>query len=169
MIHQLFEQLGIRPDLILVNIVSFLLLLWLLKKLLFGPVTKLLDARTQEIRSDYESAENEKARMEQLRAEYEAKLADVAEEARAKIAAAVHEGQEMKQQIIAEARGKAEDILRRGAEELAREHDKAISQLRSEVVELATEVAGKAVARALDDEAHRRLIREFIEGIGADK
>ena len=166
--HSLFEQLGIRPDLILVNIISFLILLWLLKKFLFKPIAAMLDSRSEEIADSYKAADEEKARMEQIRSEYEAKLADVAAEAREKIAQAINEGQSAKQQILAEARAKAEEILKRGEEELTRERDKTIIQLRAEVVDLAIEAAGKAVSRSLDEESHRRLVREFVESIGKD-
>jgi len=166
--RSLFEQLGVRPDLILVNVISFLILLWLLKKFLFKPIAAMLDSRAEEIADSYKAADEEKARMEQIRSEYEAKLADVAAEAREKIAQAINEGQSAKQQILAEARAKAEEILKRGEEELARERDKTIIQLRAEVVDLAIEAAGKAVARSLDEESHRRLVREFVESIGKE-
>ena len=168
-VRSLFEQLGIRPDLILVNIISFLVLFWLLKRFLFGPITTMLDSRSEEIEGSYKAAGDEKARMEQLRVEYEAKLGDIAAEAREKIAAAINEGQATKQQILAEARAKAEEILKHGEDELSRERDKTIIQLRAEVVDLAIEAAGKAVGRTLDDEGHRRLVREFIEGVGTEK
>ena len=165
----LFEQLGIRPDLVLVNAVSFLLLLWLLRRFLFKPVSELLDQRSATIEGDYKAAERAKAEMEQLRADYEAKLADVATEAREKIAVAINEGQAARQQILAEARDRAEGILKRGEEELARERDKLVIQLREQVVDLAVDVAGRVVARTLDDQAHRGLVREFIEGVGGGK
>jgi len=168
-VRSLFEQLVIRPDLILVNTISFLILLWLLKRFLFKPITNVLDTRAEEITGSYKAAENEKATMERLRVEYEAKIADIAAEAREKIAAAINEGQAAKQQILAEARAKSEEILKRGGEELSRERDKAIIELRAQVVDLAIEAAAKATARTLDDEAQRRLVRQFIEGVGSEK
>ena len=168
-VKSLFEQLGIRPDLILVNIISFLILLWLLKRYLFGPISTVLEQRADQIRSDYKAAEDEKARMEQLRSEYEAKMADVAAEARAEIAGAITEGQETKQQIIAEARAKVEEILSRGQEELTREREKVLLELRAQVVDLAIEAAGRVVSRTFDEESHRKMVGEFIEGIGSEK
>ncbi len=167
--ESLFEYLGIRPDLIAVNIVSFLLLLWILNKFLFKPIMAVMDQRAEDIRNTYQTAEDEKARMEQLRAEYESKMAEIAEEAREKIAAAINEGQHTKQQILEEAREKAAQILQRGHEELQREREKMLIELREQLVDLSTDVAAKVLARSLNQDDHRRLVREFIDTIGTSK
>lgn len=163
---EIIKELGIDPTVIVVNIIGFLVLVALLKKLLYKPVTSALEDRANEIRATYEAAEAEKANMEQIRAEYEKQLAGIEAEAREKIQAAVKEAQSIRDEIIAEAREKSETIIKRGDEELAREREKTIVELRQEVADLVVGVSSKLIERELDDATHRKLIDEYISSVG---
>jgi len=166
---EIFRELGIDPQLIVVNIIAFLVLLWLLKKFLFRPVTEVLESRREEIRSSYEAAERDRTAAAELRQDYERRLAGIEAEAREKIQAAIRDGQEHRDHLLSEARAEAERVLRRGQEELQREYAKTLVQLREEVVNLAIESSRKLIERSLDDATHRALIAQFIESIEARK
>jgi len=159
---ELFHELGIDPRIIAAQIAGFVLLWWLLARYLFRPVMGMLAAREQDIKSTYEAAENEQARAEEFRADYERRLAGIEAEARAKIQEAVKQAEDAKNDILAESRQRSEDILRRGQEDLAREREKTLAQIREEVVDLSLEAAGKLVGETLDEPRHRRLIGDFI-------
>ena len=159
------KQLGIDPQLIVVNMIAFLALLWLLRKFLFKPVTEVLTSRQQEIRSSYQAADEDRATAAGLRQEYEQRLAGIEAEARQKIQAAIKEGQAHQAALLAEAREQAEKVLQRGQEELQRDYRKAMAQLRTDVVDLAIGSARKLIERSLDDATHRALVEGFIESI----
>jgi F-type H+-transporting ATPase subunit b len=168
-LNALFEQLGIDPTIIFVNILGFVLLLWILKKVLYTPVNQMLHDRSHEIESNYEAAESEKAKMEELRQDYEQRISVIEAEAREKINAAVKEGQALRDDLLEEARSKAEDVMRRAEEELARERDKTMHELRTEVVDIAVSAAGKLIEQSLDESAHRKLVSGFIQDLEARK
>lgn len=159
---ELFKELGIDPRVIAAQILGFALLWILLRRYLFGPVMGLVQSRQQEIKSTYEAAENEQARAEEFRTEYEKRLTGIEAEARAKIQEAIKHADDAKNEIIADARRRSEDILKRGEEELAREREKTLAAIREEVVDLSLEAAGKLVGETLDEPRHRRLIGDFI-------
>lgn len=163
---EILEQLGINPELILVNIIGFVLLLLLLKKFLYGPILQMLDARKSDIQATYDAAENQRESMEELRKDYEKRLAGIEADANERIQAAVKEAQGIRDEIINDARGKSEDILRRGQEELARERQKTIAELREEVANLAIGASSKLLERSMDTAAHRKLIDDFISTVG---
>ena len=163
---EILEQLGIDYRLIIVNIIGFLILVGILIKFLYGPITQVLDSRVEDIRSTYETAENEKATMEQLRKEYEGRLAAIETEAHEKIQAAIKEAHGIRDEIIADARTKSEDILRRGEEELSHEREKTIVALREEVADLVISASSKLLEQSMDDKSHRKLIDDFISGVG---
>jgi F-type H+-transporting ATPase subunit b len=165
----ILQQLGIDPKLILVNILGFVLLLWILKKFLYGPITKMLADRAEQVRSTYEAAEAEKASMEQLRTDYERRLAGIEAEARQKIQTAIKEAQSVRDEIIADSRGRAEGILQRGQEELLREREKTLVALRQEVADLVIGASSRLIERSLDDAAHRKLVDDFISSVGKTK
>ena len=60
------------------------------------------------------------------------------------------------------ARKEAQDTIQRAREEIAREHEKAQTALKNEVVALAMEIAGKVVREELTADKHRRLVDGFL-------
>jgi len=165
----IFEQLGIDPKLIVVNIVGFLILLAILKKFLYGPITQVLTDRAEDIRAAYADAEAEKARMEELRADYERRIADIEAEARRRIQETVKEADGIKEHILNEARTNANRILTRAEEEITREREKAVVQLKREVVDLTINAAARLIGKSLDEPGQRRLVDEFISGVETKK
>lgn len=166
---ELFHTLNIDPKVIASQITGFILLWVVLARFLFRPVMALLDARDQEIKSIYENAQNEHTRAEELRVEYEQRISAIESEARSRIQAAIKEGESMKDEIIADARRRSDDILRKGQQDLVRERDKALAELREEIVEIAITAASKIVAESLDDAKHRKLVSDFINKLEVSK
>lgn len=163
------DILNIDPRVLLIQIGGFVLLLIVFKRFLFGPIGQMLAARQEEIRSTYETAEQTRASADELRQDYERRLSGIEVEAREKIQTAIKEGQAHRDALLAEAREEAEKVLRRGQEELQREHAKAMVQLRADVVDIAISSARKLIERSLDDETHRAMIKQFVDGIEAPK
>lgn len=157
------DILNIDPRVLVVQAGGFLLLLLVFKFFLFKPIFYILEARRQEVESRYREAEEQREAANRLRAEYEEHLAHIQEEMRAKIAEALKEGQAMRDEIIASSRVKAEDILARAEEQIEREKEKTITELRKIVADLTVDVASKLLSESLDDAKHRMLIAQFIE------
>lgn len=166
---EILEQLGIDPTVIVVNIIGFLLLVAVLRKFLYSPVTTMLENRKEEIANTYAAAERERNTMEGLRQDYEKRLAGIEAEAHERIQAAIKEAQGIRDEIIEDARAKAESILLRGEEELVREREKAVEELRAEVASLVIAASSNLLERSLDDESHRKLIDDFISSVGEAK
>jgi len=151
------------------SIMGFLLLWLIMAKLLFKPVKELLKAREDEIKGTYQAADGKLAEAEELRAGYDKRLAGIEAEAHARLQAAMREAEDAKNQILAEARAHAEDILRKGQENLEREREKMVYQLREEVVNLSIGAAGKLIGESLDEPKQRKLVIDFIDRIGTAK
>lgn len=161
------DILNIDPRVLAVQIGGFLLLLVVFKLFLFKPIMGILETRQQEIESRYRDAEERQQAADRLRAEYERHLATIEEQMHTRIAEAVKEGQAMRDEIIASARSKAEDILARAEEQIQREKEKAVSELRRLVADLTVAAAGKLLEQTLDDAKHRQLVDRFIDELGA--
>lgn len=158
------------PRVILVQAMGFVLVLLVFKLYLFKPILGILDTRRKEIDSEYGDAEDQRKAADELRAQYEQHLASASEEMRAKIAEAVKEGQAMREEIIADSRTQADRILSKAQEEIGREKDKALVELKSVVAGLAVDAAGKLIEEKLDPAKHHRLISKVIDDLdGAAK
>lgn len=159
------DILNIDPRVLIVQILGFVLLLIVFKLFLFKPILGILEARQKEIEGRYQDAETQRGAAEQLRAEYQQHLAGIEEEMRSKIAQALKDGQAMRDEIIADSHAKADSILTRAQEEIAREKEKALAELKSTVAGLAVDAAGKLIRAKLDDAKHRELVGRFIEDL----
>ncbi|MDH7482246.1 MAG: F0F1 ATP synthase subunit B [Armatimonadota bacterium] len=163
------KELGIDPKVMAAQVTGFILLWIVLARYLFRPVLAFLDERQRQIKLAIDNANEERAKAEQLRAEFEQRMASIEAEARSRVQAAVREANAAKEEILAEARNRAESILQRGQEDLAREREKILAQLREEVVNISLAAAGKVIGEALDEERHRKLVSDFIEKLEAKK
>jgi F-type H+-transporting ATPase subunit b len=161
------DILNISWQALVAQIIAFLLLIWVMKKYLFGPVGDVLEARQKEVQGTIDQIAADRRAMERMKAEYEQRIAGVEAEAREHIQAAIKEAQSLKDEIVNSARGEAERIVTRGREEINRDKNKALAELRAEVADLAIAVASRVIGQALDERVHRELIHDFVNQVGA--
>ena len=150
-----------------VNILSFLLLLAILKKFAWGSLLKLIDDRRAKIASEFESIEKAKQEMAALKAQYQEQMARIEEEARKKIQEAIGEGRRISAEVEEDARAHARETLEKTKEAVALEVAKARAELKEQVVDLAIQVSHKVLQQNLDEETDRRMIESFIKEIGS--
>jgi F-type H+-transporting ATPase subunit b len=154
----------IKPDLGLSiwTLITFLIVLYVLKRFALGRIAHLLDERRNAIQTNIESAE-------QLRLESERVL----EEYRQQLAAARQEGSE----ILERARRASEEQKRQLHDELAAERERGIAQaqaaiqaetrqsldrIKREIADLTVAATERVLARRLDEAEQRRLIDEAL-------
>lgn len=153
-------------QLLFTNIVAFLIFLFLLRRFAWGPLMSLLDARRDKIKADYAAAAGKLGEAEQLRADYDAKLAEIKALERERLQEAVKRGEEIAGRLQEEAKARAGDFLGRAEAELDREVGAARLELRAQVVTLALGAAEKLLKEKLDDAKHRQLVENFIQELG---
>ena len=159
-----------KGPVLIVQIGGFLLMLLIFKRFLFKPIQGILDARRREIDSQFENAEDDRKAAAELKVQYEQHLANVDAEMRAKITEAAKEGQTLREEIVAESRKQAEQVLARAQDEIGREKDKAVLEINTRVADLAIGAAGKLIEESLDSAKHRQLVDRFIDDLeGAPK
>jgi F-type H+-transporting ATPase subunit b len=149
------------------QIVGFLLMVWILKRYAWGPVVSGLEARREKIRGEFREAERVRGEAAELKGQYEAKLRGADAEARQRIQEAVAEGQKVAAEIKTQAQGEAERRLERAEDEIAREREKAKEMLKEQVIRLSMRTAEKILRQQIDGNAHRKLVGEFIDEVGA--
>lgn len=156
------EALGINPIYLIAQILNFLLIWFLLSRLVFPRVLKALEERRALIEKGLEDAKA----AEQLRASAQAERQRILEEAIAErqriVAEAVRQAEQQRAQILAEARAEAQRLLEVAREEAERERERILGELRSHIATLALAAAYRVVGDALDEARHRRLIQEFF-------
>ena len=151
--------------LVLTQILGFLVLLWVLRSLAWGPLVALLEERRQRISGEFEEAERRKADAGVLKARYEQDLKGIEAQARQRILEAVTEGQRVAAEIKTQAHADAAARLARADEEIVHEREKAREVLKQQVAVLSIRTAEKILREKLDDPAQRRLVERFIDEV----
>ena len=162
----ILATLGIDLRFLLVATVGFVLLFLLLKKFTFGPIFNMLQARQDNIKNNLDEAEARRTEMVRLQNEYEARLAQIEDEARDKIQAAVKEAQAARDDIITRAQADRDALLKRTEEDIVREREKTLSQLRDQIANMAVTGASRILQKNLDANSHSGLIDDVIADIG---
>lgn len=158
----LLDQLNINPAAIAVNIVGFLLLLFVLQKMVFRPIGTVLGERERDVNGRYDRLEADQRQMDALKTDYEQRLAGIEAEAREKIQSAIKDAQTARDQIVNEAAGRSREMIQRAEAEVAHEREQAMITFRQQVVDLAIGAATKVIGDGLDETRQRRLVDDFI-------
>ena len=137
----------------LLTIIAVFVLFIALSYLLFNPARKFMQDRQNKIAGELDHAKTAQEDAEKLKADYEARLANVDKEA---------------DEILSAARAKAlaneADIVAKAREEASRK--KAADEIKQEMVGLAMDAAGKFVRVSMDDRTKNALIEETLAEIG---
>jgi F-type H+-transporting ATPase subunit b len=152
---------------LLLQVIAFLVLIWAFRKWLLGPINGILEARQSEVQTTLDQIYQDLQAMETQRREYEARLAEIEAEARDRIQAAMKEAQGIKEEIVSSAHTEAERLVTRAREEVVREKQQALVELRTQVADLAVAAAGKILRRSVDERTQRELVTDFINQAGA--
>ena len=160
------EFLNINFYTALFTLINTLVLFFVLTKLLFKPVMKLIADRQKEIDDLYDSAGRDRQEAQQLRQEYTRKLADAQQTGERLVKEAVARGQAREEEILQNARSEADAIMAKAEADIAREKKKAVNDAKDEIAGLAMEIAGKVVGRSLDSEDQTALVDQFIAQLG---
>jgi F-type H+-transporting ATPase subunit b len=162
-VGQAFDALGINLGSLIAFFINFGLLLFLLKRFLYGPVIRTLDERRRRIQDALGAADAaaESARESESRVQEQIRQAQIqAQEivANAQQIAqriqddAARQGQERQQQLVAQAQAT-----------IRQETDAARADLRREFADLTILAAEKVINQSLDRQAHLQLINDVLE------
>jgi len=155
--------IGIDWQVLLAQFVNFAILFGLLSVLLYKPMRRMLDERSNKIKESMEQAEQIKEQMTKSEEQVKLQLDTARREGQDILAQAAQMGERLKEEAKGEARPDAEGSVARARTEIERERDQAIDEVKREFVDLAITAAEKVVNESLDREKHRRLIEEVLE------
>ena len=153
------------PGLFVWTILTFLVLLGVLAKFAWNPLLKMLKDREELIRSSLEDAEKAKTELERLNTEGQ----DIINKARSEAQTILSEGKaassKMKEETLSSAKEQAKVILTEAEKQIQIEKDKAIAEIKSEVVDLSLSVATKLIKKNLSREDNQALIDDSLENV----
>ena len=136
----------------IITIINITLLFFILKALLFKPVTKFMAERTKKVEDSIEQSEKDKAQAKILLAQYEAQIKTAEQEATAIIQNAREQARQEAEKIIADGRNLAEATHARIQKELELERGAALARFKQEAASLVVAATGRLLAREIKNE-----------------
>jgi len=148
-------------------IVTFVLLLLILKKFAWTPILDALDARETAVRDSLEQATRVQAENARLAAEQAKILSEARTEAAALIQSARESGETLKKSLEQAAQDEKRRIIASATQEIEAQTAAAVASLRKTTADLSIGIAEKLIRQNLDDARNRALVDQLIQDVSA--
>ena len=155
-----------NPGIFLWTLVTFLIVLIILKAKAWAPLIATLDKRESDIRESLNAAEKAREDAENITKDYEKMVQKAKKESVEIISASREAGEKVKTEIITEAKSNAKKIMTDNLDQIEREKNKVIGEIRQQVVELSVMAAEKIIGKTLEKDDHNKMIQDTIKEYG---
>lgn len=150
---------------LIVQMINFLLLMFILWKLLYRPLVATMEERSQAIKKSLDEAQAARAEAQRQREEHAGTIQAAHAEAHAIRATALKEAGEEQRRLVEAARAEAARLVEAARAELAQDLGRARQELRQEVADLCIAVAEKLIRKSLNDADHRKIVQDALAGL----
>jgi F-type H+-transporting ATPase subunit b len=154
-----------NPGLIIWTIVTFVLLLVVLRKFAWRPLLDALQKREDGVRGALERAEHARDEAERLLEEHRKQVARAEADAHRILQEGRELGEKLKNEIVEKANQQSRKLTEQAKQEIERDKDAALAALRGEVANLAIKAAEKILDETLDEKKHRAIVDSFMNNL----
>jgi F-type H+-transporting ATPase subunit b len=159
---EVIRLLGLNWNDFLWHLVNFIVLIFLITRFLYKPMVGLLDERQRRIRESLEAADRARAEAEESDRQRELILAETRREIQEMMTQAQQTAAKIQEDARAQATEDARRIVETARREAEAERAQAMADLRREVAGLAVLAAERVIGQSMNDQAHRRLVDDFL-------
>ena len=156
-VHELLEQFGIEPAILLSQVISFSLLAFVLYRYGFKPILAAVDERQKKIESGLVYADEMKKKLEQAQSESQELLRKAALEAQAVVTDARKSAKELLEKQTQDAAAQGASILEKAQQSIELERRKMLAEVRGEIARLVTLTTAKVLSKELSSEEKTRF------------
>lgn len=161
----MFEKLGIDWKLLSFQIANFLLLLFILRRVLYKPVLNFLEARRKKIEEGLEKAERFEAEWLRIKDIQKEKVEETEKEAVKIMEKARLDAEKRGKEIVFSAQQKSEKIIEETQKDILLEKEKISQELKSETADYIVFATEKILKRTISNQDEKNLIKETLDVI----
>lgn len=162
---EILEQFGIQPILLAAQVVNFLILLFILRKFLYGPILKVLDERKRKIADSLKNAEEIEKKLQEVEVQADKILRKALDESQ-KI---LDEAKEVATQIVEDGQKTATQIMNRAHEDSLKviqvEKVQLIQEIREHAADLVALIFEKLVGKKISSKDQKEIIEKTVKRI----
>jgi F-type H+-transporting ATPase subunit b len=157
-----FEALGIDWQLLVLQTIAFLILLWFLAKFVYPPLTRMLDKREADIEAGVKAARDAEEKAKETKDEVEKLLKKARSEASDIVVTAKEEAAATVEAADANAKVRAERIVTDAHEQIEKDVLAARKVLRDETLSLVAAATEKVVGKTVDAKVDKSIIESAV-------
>lgn len=155
----------INPGLVFWTVITFILLLLILKKVAWKPILTALNQRETAIRESIEKAEKARDEAQRILYENQSNLAKAEEESKKIIEQGRIYAEKLKEQLIKESKDQAQKILNEASAEIERKKEETFGELKTQIADLVIQTTEKVLGETVDKKVHKRIADKYINEI----
>lgn len=149
----------------LVQFIALLVMIFIVVKFAYKPVSKYLKARRETLKNEVEDTfkKNEEAKVNLEKSE--AQLADTRRQADVILNEAALEANKTRNEILEQANQEALETRNKALDDIERAKAKATREVRNEIVDVALDATGKLLEREVNTKDNTKIVDDFIKGL----
>ena len=147
------------------TLIIFIVLMVVLTRFAFKPLTAAVEAREKALEDAMDAARRDREEAAALLAEHRRLVQQAHDDAQRFIAQGRVAGEKVRAEVVEQAHREQQQLLERARNEITSERDRAIAELRREAVNLAVLGAGKVIEQNLDNDSNRKLVEAFLASL----
>lgn len=144
-------------------VITFLLVLAVLRWKAWGPLMDALEAREKQINDALNAAQSAKEEAAQVVSDNEGVLNKARKEAQEIVANAREAGDKLKHKLEADGQVKYDNMLSDAKEQIEVEKQKALSEIKQMVVDVAIDASEKVIKRNLNNDDNKKMIEDTVD------
>ncbi len=156
-------MLNIEPGLLIWTIITFILLLFVLRKVAWNPLLSALEQRESSIRESLEESQRARQEAQALLEENQRQLTEANRESVRITERGREEAERVKTSIIDQARQEGQRLVEDARRQIAQEQQASVLSLKSTTADLVFQATERLLGTAVTNEDHRRLVTDFLD------
>ncbi|MEJ7209797.1 F0F1 ATP synthase subunit B [Staphylococcus capitis] len=157
---------GVEWGTTIVTLVTFVILLALLKKFAWGPLKEVMDKRERDINKDIDDAEQAKINAQKLEEENRKTLKETQDEVQRILDDAKVQARKQHEEIIHEANVRANGMIETAQSEINSEKERALADIINQVSELSVLIASKVLRKEISEQDQKDLVEKYLKEAG---
>ncbi|MCE5039280.1 F0F1 ATP synthase subunit B [Staphylococcus auricularis] len=159
-------NLNVEWGTMVITLITFLVLLALLKKFAWGPLKDIMDQRQNDINKDIDDAEQAKLNAQKLEEENNQTLKATQQEVQKILEDAKLQAREQQEQIIHEANTRANGMIETAQNEINSQKERALADINNQISQLSVSIAAKVLNKEISEEDQKALVDKYIKEAG---
>ncbi|MGM0523488.1 MAG: F0F1 ATP synthase subunit B [Bacillota bacterium] len=151
-----------------VVLVSFSILMVLLKKFAWGPLIKVMEERENFVANEIETAQDKNRQAQVAIKEADEKLSEARQEAKHLVVNAKQRATKLEESIVQEAKDRSKQMRIDAEDEIEQEKRESFQEMQETVAEIAFQIAMDIIQKEMSQEDQKRLIKERLDTLGDD-